>query len=201
MADTATELRQLLPRISYWEAEFDGNFRVWTPGPANTNELVAQNVPYALVEQLDPKLPLIIFEVGEASIRNVVLGSQVMNTLMLLEGRDVRFTDTSDTANRLLAVYSLKRTVTRNDCLRIEGARIVTAHIYVMGERLTYARDVRLYNGTVTMEELVKSYPGFTERLHVGEELGLGPNELPTYVFSTAPDQDNKTTLPDVQFE
>lgn len=201
MLTSPTELRKLLPLISYWETDLNGDFRVHTTDPVNQAALVAQTVPYSLVEQLHPKLPLTIYGVEETSFRNSATGGQVMNTLMLLEGRDIRFIDTDDNTSHLLAVYSLKRTVMVPDCLRIEGASIVTSHVYVNGERLTYANDVKLYRGTATLASLSLSYPGFTERLHVAEELGLNPNELPGYVFTTTPQTAAEPLLTAVQFD
>lgn len=160
---------------------FGDDFRISYPG------MVDQLVPANLLQKKHPDLPdairgLIAWDIQEAGC-HFAFHAEVIGTLDLLMGNVLTVTGMEGGSHQIRDITRVSKPHTDVTTRTLHGTVVSVKSYEINGKLQHFVANSNTQEFVILDASLEASCPGWRDRYHVGEQLGLGSNELLDYAF------------------
>lgn len=160
---------------------FGDDFRISYPG------MVDQLVPANLLQKQHPDLPdairsLIAWDIQEAGC-HFAFHAEVIGTLDLLRGNVLTVTGMEGGTHQIRDITRVSQPHSNTSTRTLRGTVVCVKSYEINSKLQQFVANSNTQEFVILDTSLETSCPGWRDRYHIGEQLGLESNELLDYAF------------------
>lgn len=194
MTTRVAELSHLLKTITYWTVREDGWFDAWRYDRTANDYFLEQTFSSKDLATVHPKLPLtfgaqIHWETETTGRNDVRININTVEKLLaMLRAQTITVEDWDGNTRLFEKLNQVEIPFDSKTLVHLHGVELFTQTIQFAGEAAVVLKATSLPTVVITRRRFLNQrYPGWSERLLVGTQLGIEQAALMSHVFPQVP--------------